>query len=244
MKIVILAGGRGSRLDGATAFRPKALVTIGGRPIIEHLIDYYRYFGHDEFVIATGYRGDCFLTHFSAQPVDDRCSKAVLPGNVSLELVDTGPDTSTGGRLKRVKPYLADRRFMLTWCDGLANVDLDALVKFHVSHGRLATVTAVHPPPRFGRLSLAGDHVVKFGEKTEHANEWINGAFFVLQPEVLDLIEDDDTSWEHGPMMELVRQNQLMAFRHHGFWRCMDTQAERNQLEQLWQRGQAPWKVA
>jgi len=161
----------------------------------------------------------------------------------TVHLVDTGQDTLTGGRIKRLAPWLSDQTFMLTWCDAVADVDLHALLKFHRSHGRLATVTAVRPPPRFGHLVLEGDRVAQFKEKSQDFEGWINGAFFVLEPEVFDYIEGDETQWEKEPLEKLASDGELMAYRHTGFWQCMDTLHEKLLLEKLWQSGQAPWKT-
>jgi glucose-1-phosphate cytidylyltransferase len=240
MKVAILAGGRGTRLGEQR--QPKALVEIGGKPIICHIMDYYRQFGFDDFLIALGYRGELMEDYFHGS---GRCAVAdvAAAGGVNCQLIHTGLETNTGGRIKRLAPYLGKATFMLTWCDGLANVNLAALLEFHRAHGKLATVTAVHPPSRFGRLHLRDGNVVTFSEKQVDRQAWINGAYFVLEPEVLDMIDNDQTSWERGPMTRLAKDKQLMAFRHEGFWQCMDTLAEQRQLEALWQSGAAPWSA-
>jgi glucose-1-phosphate cytidylyltransferase len=253
MKVGILAGGMGSRLAEETNSIPKPMVEIGGMPILWHIMRHYAHFGFKEFVIALGYKGDCIK-----QYIADYCS---LSHNLTVDLgrgkvechngrhldwkihlIDTGLKTQTGGRIKRLLPFVGNETFMLTWGDGVSTVDLHKLVAFHRAHGRLATVTAVHPPSRFGRLDLDGDRVCQFSEKPL-AEGWINGAFFVLEPKVFDYIEDDDTHWEHGPMEALARDGELMAYRHEGYWQCMDTLRDKVLLQRLWDSGQAPWKL-
>jgi glucose-1-phosphate cytidylyltransferase len=234
---------------------PKPMVEIGGRPLLWHLLKYYDHFGFCDFVIALGYLGDCIRRYFhhNVTPASDcgdwegrdvllRESDGELAEHWRVELIETGLDTATGGRIKRLAPMLGNDTFMLTWSDGLADVDLHSLLDFHRSHDRLATVTAVRPPSRFGRLTLNGDRVTRFAEKQNCNDEWINGAFFVLEPEVFEYIEGDHTSWEHEPMERLAADGQLMAYRHRSFWRCVDTQQEREELDQLWSRQRAPWK--
>jgi glucose-1-phosphate cytidylyltransferase len=257
VKVAILAGGAGTRLVEETVTKPKPLVEIGGRPIIWHIMMHYAHFGFNEFVIALGYKGDC-IKHWMEEysglngnvKVNTDGDEVVLrdPGmraqkGWTVSLVDTGQETLTGGRIKRLAPWLGNQTFMLTWGDAVADVDLHALLKFHRSHGRLATVTAVRPPPRFGHMVLVGDRVTQFKEKARDAEGWINGAYFVLEPGVFDYIEGDDTMWEKEPLERLAKDGQLMAFRHNGFWQCMDTLHEKLQLEGLWQSGHAPWKI-
>jgi glucose-1-phosphate cytidylyltransferase len=254
LKVAILAGGLGTRISEETSNKPKAMVEIGGQPIIWHIMKYYSYFGFKEFVIALGYKGDC-ITRWMLQkghvlnsikmPPKETHALEVSVGNGGrqewkVHLVDTGQNTLTGGRIKRLAPWLGDQTFMLTWCDGLADVNLHDLLNFHQSHGRLATVTAVRPASRFGHLVLKGDRVIQFKEKPRL--DWINGAFFVLEPGVFDYIEDDNTRWETEPLKKLANDGQLMAFRHDGFWQCMDTFKEKRMLEKLWNSGQASWK--
>jgi glucose-1-phosphate cytidylyltransferase len=254
MKIAILAGGLGTRLSEETKLKPKPMVEIGGQPILWHIMRTYSYFGFNEFVIALGYKGEYVKRwmhdYFSLNNnVEYKTSKSeVIFHDMSnagwiVHLVDTGQETLTGGRIKRLAPYLDNATFMLTWCDAVANIDLQNLLRFHRLHGRLATVTAVRPKPRFGHLVLERDRVIQFKEKSLDDEAWINGAFFVLEPEIFDYIEGDDTQWEKEPLEKLARDGQLMAFRHTGFWQCMDTIHEKDQLEKLWKSGHAPWKI-
>ena len=232
MKVAILAGGRGSRLAEETADRPKPMVEVGGKPLLWHIMMHYAHYGFREFVVALGYHGQYVRDHLPAH----------APAAWSIDFVDTGETTDTGGRIKRLGPALGEGTFMLTWGDGVSDVDLGALLAFHRAHGRLATVTAVRPPPRFGRLTLEGDRVVGFAEKPDPGESWINGAFFVLEPGALGYIEGDGSRWEHEPVENLAADGQLMAFRHEGFWRCMDAVRDRDVLEELW-RGEAPWRI-
>jgi glucose-1-phosphate cytidylyltransferase len=254
MKVAILAGGFGTRLAEETEIKPKPMVEIGGKPILWHIMRHYAHYGHKEFVIALGYKGEIIKRY-----IVDYCSLYsnltvnLKNGEVKVhdgptpdwvvELVDTGMPTQTGGRIKRLGPHLGNQTFMLTWGDGVSDVDLDALLAFHRSHGKLATVTAVRPPARYGYMQFDGDQVAEFTEKPQIGEGWINGAFFVLEPGVLDYIDGDDTVWEREPMERLARDGQLMAYRHRSFWQCMDTLREKHILESLWQSGQAPWKV-
>ena len=253
MKVVILAGGKGQRLAEHTVERPKALIEIGQHPILWHLISYFEQFDFDDFVVATGAQKEKIVRYFLSTGVaasahaNRPCVKEIgwhgARGECRVTLVDTGAETATGGRIKRCGPFLDDDIFVLTWCDGLADVDLNELIDFHRRHGRLATLTAVRPPPRFGRLALDGDDVSAFAEKAALPDEWINGAFFVLDPKVLDLIPGDDTSFEHHVLPVLAKQGQLKAYRHERFWACMDTIHDHQTLQALWQSGNAPWKV-
>lgn len=252
MKVAILAGGAGTRLMEETEVRPKPMVEIAGRPILWHIMMHYSHHGFNEFAIALGYKGQ----HIKKYLLDYGTLQSTLTvhthsGEVerhdngypdwTVHLVDTGLRTMTGGRIKRLQPYLGDSTFMLTWGDGVSDVDLDRLLDFHCSHGRLATVTAVRPPARFGHIQFDGDRVVEFSEKPQTAEGWINGAFFVLEPEVFDYIDRDDTHWEREPMERLAREGQLMAYRHEGFWQCMDTLRDKRLLENLAESGAAPW---
>ena len=254
MKVVILAGGLGSRISEESGVRPKPMIEIGGRPILWHIMKTYAAHGHRDFVICLGYKGymikEYFANYFlhmadvTFDLAENRMQvhqKASEPWSVTL--VDTGEASQTGGRLKRVERYVADAPFCLTYGDGVANVDIGALVGFHCQHGRLATVTAVRPPGRFGALALEGDHVRGFVEKPAGDGGWINGGFFVLQPEVLAYLAGDADVWEYGPMERLAREGELRAFHHEGFWQPMDTLRDKNTLEELWGSGNAPWKV-
>lgn len=255
MKVGILAGGRGTRLAEETEIRPKPMVEIGGHPILWHIMKQYSHFGFEEFVVALGYKSGYikrFFTEYTS--LEGHLSVDLGSGEVvadrppdgekwRIELIDTGRWTNTGGRIKRIGPYLGDETFMLTWGDGVSNVDLNGLLDFHRSHGKLATVTAVRPPARFGRLELDGDTVLHFSEKPQLEAGWINGAFFVLEPEVLDFIEGDSTQFEHEPLSQLAEAKQLVAYRHDGFWQCMDTVRDKKLLQELWEEEAAPWKV-
>ena len=251
MIAAILAGGQGSRLAEETRVKSKAMVAIGDRPILWHLLKYYEHYGFAEFVIALGHQAQSIRSWFEQlgarrPPLVDGPCTIVFPSaepGWTVRLVDTGLDTMSGGRIKRLAPWLDGAPFMLTWCDGLADVDLDRLRTFHRAHGGLATLTAIHPPARFGRLTLAGDRISAFQEKTVDPAEWINGAFFVLDPGVFDFIAGDETLWEREPMERLAEEGQLMAYRHEGFWQPMDTLREKRMLEDLWAKGGAPWKV-
>lgn len=234
MRVGILAGGLGSRLAEQTDVRPKPMVEIGGRPILWHIMRYYAHFGFTDFAVALGYKGDFARGWFAENPQ--------LTNGWDVDLVDTGETTNTGGRIKRLAPHVGDGTFMCTWGDGVGTVDLDALLAFHRSHGQLATLTAVRPPVRFGHMEMEGDRVVEFSEKPPASEGWINGAFFVLEPGVFDYIDDDDTQFEKEPLEQLARDGQLMAFRHEGFWQCMDTIRDRKTLEDLWATD-PPWKV-
>ncbi len=254
MKVVILAGGYGSRLAEETEVRPKPLVEIGGRPILWHIMMHYHCFGYNHFVIALGYKGEMIkryivdylslsqniTVNFKTREV--RCHGAESP-DWTVDLIDTGISTLTGGRIKRLQPYIGNETFMMTWGDGVSNVNLTALHEFHCSHGKLATMTAVRPPARYGHLDLNGDRVQLFSEKPQLAEGWINGAFFVLEPGIFDYIEGDQTQWEKEPLEGLARDGQLMAYKHDSFWQCMDTLREKHVLEKIWESGRAPWKL-
>jgi len=255
MKTVILAGGMGSRLSEETVVRPKPMVEIGGNPILWHIMNIYSAFGLNEFIVALGYKGESikkyFLNFYSLNndvSIDLSCGRQVIhksnQPNWKLHLIDTGLTTQTGGRIKRLKGWLEEEEtFMLTYGDGVADIDIGALLEFHRSHGKLATVTVVHPPARFGAVSLRESQISQFNEKPQTLEGWINGGFFVLNRKVLDYVENDETSWEKAPLEKLAREGQLMAYRHEGFWQPMDTLRDRRSLENLWASGQAPWKI-
>jgi glucose-1-phosphate cytidylyltransferase len=253
MKTVILAGGFGTRLAEETEVRPKPMVEIGERPILWHIMKYYSSFGFHEFVIALGYKGEIIKRFFMEQ--------ATFQGDLSIEmqtgrvtarhqlredwvvhLVDTGLESSTGGRVARVRDYLEDETFMLTYGDGLANVDIRGLLALHYKCGRTVTLTAVRPPARFGGLIMNGNSVAQFTEKPQIGEGWINGGFMVMEPKVLDYISSDQTNLEAQVLEQLAQENELAAYRHDDFWQCMDTLRDKRQLESLWQEGSAPWK--
>lgn len=255
MKVAILAGGVGTRLVEETQIKPKPMVEIGGRPILWHIMEHYAAYGFNQFVIALGYKGEMIKKYIvdychlnSDLAVNLRTGTVRTNGGSRrdwlVELIDTGQPTLTGGRIKRLQPYLDNQTFMLTWGDGVSDVNLTKLLEFHRSHGKLATMTAVRPPARFGHLQINGNGRVKeFSEKPQTAEGWINGAFFVLEPGIFDYIEGDMTPWERGPMEGLARDGQLMAYTHTSFWQCMDTLRDKVLLEELWQSGKAPWKI-
>ena len=254
MKVAILAGGLGSRLAEETVMRPKPMVEIGGWPILWHIMMHYHTYGHSEFVIALGYKGDCikrWMREFNE--LEGSITVETASGRVQVhehqapewrvDLVETGQKTLTGGRIKRLRPWLGEKTFMLTWGDGVCNIDLHRLLDFHRSHGKLATITAVRPPARYGHMEFNGDQVVSFTEKSQTDGGWINGAFFVLEPGIFDYIDGDDTMWEHAPLERLAADGELMAYRHGDFWQCMDTMREKHYLQELWNTGDPPWRT-
>ncbi len=255
MKVMILAGGLGTRLSEETIVKPKPMIEIGGQPILWHIMKIYAHYGFKEFLVALGYRGEMIKDYFmrfhamaADLTVDLGSGQNTIYDGQKLDwrvhLVDTGEQTQTGGRVKRLGAWLGqDQSFMLTYGDGVADIDIGALVDFHKGHGKLATVSAVRPPARFGGLRMKGDQVTRFAEKPQTGEGWINGGFFVLDRRVLDYIEGDAQPWEGGPMERLTREGQLMAYRHDGFWQPMDTLREKHLLEQWWGADQAPWKV-
>ncbi|VEP12675.1 Glucose-1-phosphate cytidylyltransferase [Hyella patelloides LEGE 07179] len=254
MKVGILAGGLGTRISEETETKPKPMVEIGGQPIMWHIMMHYYNYGFKDFAIALGYKGAAIKKYMvdycslnSNLTVDLGMGQVKTHGNFKLDwtvdLIDTGLTTNTGGRIKRLIPYMGNETFMLTWGDGVSNINLHDLLDFHRSHGKLATLTAVRPPARFGHLDLEGNQIVEFSEKPQTREGWINGAFFVLEPEVYDYIEDDDTQWEKAPLERLAQDGQLMAYKHDSFWQCMDTLRDKRLLESLWSTGNAPWKT-
>jgi glucose-1-phosphate cytidylyltransferase len=255
MQVVILAGGMGTRLSEETEARPKPLVEIGGRPIIWHIMKIYEAAGFNDFIVCCGFKGhmlkDYFTSYFmhSSDITVDLGENRVEYLNKGRErwrvtLIDTGLETMTGGRLKRIAPHLKAGPFCLTYGDGVADIDIRKLMAFHRGHGRKATITAVPSPGRFGVLDIGEERNVRqFLEKPHNEAGWINGGFFVLDPTVLEIIRDDSTTWEQEPLGELAQQGELMAYRHEGFWRPMDTLRDKRELERLWAIGRAPWKV-
>ncbi|MCQ3936019.1 MAG: glucose-1-phosphate cytidylyltransferase [Chloroflexi bacterium] len=254
MKVVILAGGFGTRLSEETEVRPKPMVEIGGRPILWHIMKIYAAHGFKEFILALGYKGEFIKNYFiNYRQLQRNLTVCLKDGSVevhdgesedwTIHLVDTGPKTETGGRIKRLASLIGNERFMMTYGDGVSNVDISGLVRFHEEQGKLATVTAVRPPARFGGMVLANNHVVEFKEKPQIGEGWINGGFFVLEPQVLSYISGDATDFERESVEMLVAENQLAAFRHQGFWQCMDTLRDVRYLQGMWQSGEAPWKV-
>ena len=255
MKAIILAGGLGSRLSEETVLRPKPMVEIGGKPILWHIMNIFACHGIEEFIIALGYRGEFIKEYFlNFYGLNNDITLDLATGTTTVHdgrqprwkvhLVDTGLTTQTGGRIKRLEKWLGDdRTFMMTYGDGVANVDLCALQRFHESHGKKATVTTVRPPARFGGIVFDGSRVSEFTEKPQAGEGWINGGFFVLNRDVLDYIHGDETLWEREPMERLAADGELMAYRHDGFWQPMDTVRERKLLEDLWATDKAPWKV-
>lgn len=256
MKVAILAGGLGARLAEETETKPKPMVEIGGNPILWHIMMHYAYYGFKDFIIALGYKGEYIKKYM----VDycRLCSNLTVNlqnGDIEIhdgggykvdwtvELIDTGRDTMTGGRIKQLGPYLGNETFMLTWGDGVSDVNLRDLLNFHKSHGKLATLTAVRPSARFGHLNLDGDMIIEFSEKPQTSEGWINGAFFVLEPGVFDYIDGDMTMWEKKPLEQLAKDGQLVAYRHSSFWHCMDTLRDKRRLDAMWQGGNPPWKI-
>lgn len=253
MKAVILAGGLGTRLAEETSTRPKPMVEIGGKPILWHIMKMYSHHGINDFVVCLGYKGYLikeyfanYALHMSDVTIDMRGRTTEIHRSTAedwrISLVDTGEETMTGGRLKRARQFIGDEDFCLTYGDGVSDIDIAATIAFHRQHDRKATVTAVRPISRFGQLELDGTAVQRFAEKPIEEGGWINGGFFVLSPDVIDLIDSDTTIWEREPMERLAADGELQAYFHEGFWRPMDTLRDRQQLEEMWRLRQAPWK--
>ena len=253
MKVVLLAGGLGTRLAEETETKPKPMVEVGQRPILWHIMKHYAHYGHNEFIVALGYKSGYIKRYFAdyfALRGDLRVNLA--NGDIRtqrsdeedwiIDLIDTGETTGTAGRVKRLAPHLDDT-FMLTYGDGVSNIDITALINFHKAHGKLATLTAVRPPTRFGHLDIHGDQITEFSEKPQLGEGWINGGFFIMEPQVLDYIDGDDTNLAHAPLENLAKDGQLMAFKHEGFWQCMDTLRDKEHLETLWNTGNPHWKT-
>lgn len=257
MKVVILAGGFGTRISEESHLKPKPMVEIGGRPILWHIMKIYSYYGFNDFVICLGYKGYCikeYFAHYFLHEADvtfdfrEQNQQQVIHHHQAepwkVTLVNTGLNTFTGGRVKRVQQYIGNEPFMLTYGDGVANVDIGQLVELHKSHGKTATVTSVQPFGRFGALKLvAGDVVAGFQEKPQGDGGWINGGFFVLDPLIFDYLDNDDTIFERAPLENLAKNKQLVAYKHSGFWQPMDTMRDKDYLEDLWKQNKAPWKI-
>ena len=251
MKVILLAGGFGTRLSEYTESIPKPMVTVGGRPILWHIMRIYAHFGHKDFYLALGYKAEVIKEYFlhyrtmNANFTVDLGTGVVHPHQTekidwSVTLVDTGLDTMTGGRIKRLQSFIGNETFMLTYGDGVADINLDEVLKFHKSHGKMVTLSAVRPAARFGDLEFDGDRVSSFQEKSQLHEGWINGGFFIIEPEFFDLIDDDSQMFEREPLERAVVAGELMAFKHQGFWHCMDTKRDRDLLESMWEKD-APW---
>jgi len=254
MKVIILAGGFGTRLSEYTETIPKPMVTVGGKPIIWHIMRSYAHFGHKDFYLALGYKAEVikeYFLHYRSLNADFTVD--LSNGSISshqtdetdwkVTLVHTGLESQTGGRVKRLQKFIGNEPFMLTYGDGVADIDLDALLKFHKHHEKMVTVSAVHPGARFGEIEMQEQRVISFQEKPQTGQGWINGGYFIIEPEFFDLIEGDQTILEREPLEKVAAMEQLMAFHHDGYWQCMDTKRDRVQLEELWESGHAPWKV-
>lgn len=256
MKVVLLAGGLGTRLSEETDIKPKPMVEIGGKPMLWHIMKIYSSYGFNDFVVALGYKGylvkeyfSNYFLHQSDVTIDMRKNKLEVH-NCNAEpwkitMIDTGQHTMTGGRIARVRDYIGKESFLLTYGDGVSNVNIAELVKFHKKNKKLATITAIQPAGRFGALNIdeAKKNVMSFTEKPKGDNAWINGGFFVVEPEAIDYIKGDSTVWEQEPLQHLAAENELMAYKHHDFWKCMDTLRDKQELESLWTSGKAPWKI-
>jgi len=255
MKVVILAGGFGTRLSEETDIRPKPIVEIGGYPIIRHIMKIYSNYGYNDFIVCLGYKGYMikeyfanYTLHMSDVTFNLKTGETIIQRSNSedwkVTLIDTGLNTMTGGRIKRIKKFIGNKTFMLTYGDGVSDVNIEKLVDFHKKNHKYATLTAVQPLGKFGALSLGNlDKVNKFTEKLAGDGSWINGGFFVLEPAIFDYIEGDNTFWEREPLEKLAKDGQLIAYKHFGFWRCMDTLRDKRELEELWESGNPPWKV-
>jgi glucose-1-phosphate cytidylyltransferase len=254
MKVILLAGGFGTRLAEYTDIIPKPMVSIGGRPILEHIMRTYSKYGHKDFYVALGYKPEIIKQHFANSQIIkgdihiDMASGKIKKLNSIVDdwkitLINTGLNSMTGGRVKRLKEFIGNEAFMLTYGDGVADIDLDELVSFHKNHGKMVTVTGVRPKARFGELKLDGSSVTEFKEKPQTTAGWINGGYFICQPEIFDYIEGDDTDFEGPPLEAVAEMGELQAYLHSGFWQCMDTKRDRDQLERLWASGNAPWQV-
>lgn len=255
MKVVILAGGRGTRISEETEVLPKPMIQIGGKPVLWHIMKAYSHFGFNDFIICLGYKGYAikeyfanYFLHSSDLTLDLSTNSMKVHGSKAepwkVTLIDTGFETMTGGRIKRIEKYVEGKTFLLTYGDGIGSVDINKLIEFHKKHGKYATVTAVQLEGRFGALNIEkGEDVSSFLEKPRGDGAWINGGFFVLEPDIFKYIKDDSVIWEKKPLEKLAKENQLNAYKHNGFWKCMDTIRDKIELEQLWDAGNAPWKL-
>lgn len=255
MKVVLLAGGFGTRISEESQFKPKPMISIGGMPILWHIMKEYAYYGYDDFIICAGYKQEYIKEYFSNYYLHNSNitfdfkheNKITVHENDSepwnVTIVDTGLNTMTGGRGKRIAPYIGNETFMLTYGDGVCDVPIDKLEAFHHAHGKICTMTAVKPEGRFGILDIEGDVIKSFREKSKNDVGFINGGYMVLEPEIFDYIEGDSTTFEREPLEKIAQEDQLMAFKHNGFWQCMDTMRDREKLESLWAADKAPWKV-
>ena len=254
MKVIILAGGFGTRLSEYTESIPKPMVSIGGRPILWHIMRTYAYYGHKDFFVALGYKSEQIKEYFlNYNALNSDFTIETLTGKIKIlqseendwnvTLSDTGLDSMTGGRVKRLQSLIGNETFMLTYGDGVSNIDLDALLKFHKSHGKMVTVSAVRPSARFGEIQMNGHKVVSFQEKPQTTKSWINGGYFIIEPEFFEFIESDTTILEREPLERVASIGELMAFHHEGYWQCMDTKRDRDHLEELWKSNNAPWKL-
>jgi glucose-1-phosphate cytidylyltransferase len=254
MKVVILAGGAGTRLSEETTVKPKPMIEIGGKPILWHIMNIYGTYNYNEFIVALGHRGEVIKEYFlhycnlqSDLTISLETGKVIASKNCYrnwiIHLIDTGLNSMTGGRLYHLRDRLKNETFLLTYGDGVSDINIEKLMAFHRSHGKLATVTAVKPSPRFGGLHFDGDRVVEFTEKPQTGEGWINGGFFIFEPQVLKYLSDENTILEREPLENLARDGQLMAYKHDGFWQCMDTLRDKQILERLWESGNPPWVV-
>jgi len=254
MKVVILAGGFGTRLSEYTEDIPKPMVSIGGRPILWHIMKTYAHFNHKDFYLALGYKAEIIKEYFlnyrslNSDFTVDLNSGVIKPHQIEdidwkVTLIDTGKDSMTGGRVKRLKSFIGNERFLLTYGDGVANININDLIDFHKSHGKMVTVSAVHPSARFGELETSGNKILSFKEKPQTAQGWINGGYFVIEPEFIDLIDNDYSILEREPLEKAAEMGELMAYFHEGYWQCMDTKRDRDNLEELWNSNRAPWAI-
>jgi glucose-1-phosphate cytidylyltransferase len=253
MKVIILAGGLGTRLSEYTVSLPKPMIRIGGKPILWHIMKTFSHFGHIDFYVALGYKAELIKEYFlHYRTLNADFTVDLVTGIVNshqldevdwkVTLVNTGQNSMTGGRVKQMRHHIGNETCLLTYGDGLSDIDLDQLITYHKSHGKMVTVTAVHPVARFGELEMNGEQVISFQEKPQTRQGWINGGYFVIEPEFFDLIQDDKTILERGPLERVAQSGELMAFQHQGFWHCMDTKRDLDNLEEYWNSGKAPWK--